>query len=87
MDKIDIETPRKWVGRRGLNLRLKLEIWQNLLCTLDDPRGIESNGYPMWEFWHGEPCDGCFRTRKKLKAHYRWHEDAKKWNYDGTQAI
>ena len=88
MDKVDINTPRKWVGRKGFNLRFRLEIWRNIFCYLDDPRGIESNGYPMWEYWYGEPCGGVFHSKKKLQAHIKgWHESTTERNYDGTKAI
>jgi hypothetical protein len=73
MEKVDINSPRKWVGRKGLNFRFRLEIWQNLYCDMQDERGVESNGYPMWEFWADEPCDAIFRTRKKLKQHKEEH--------------
>ena len=71
--KIDIDNYR-WVGREGWNIRFKLQVWKNITCMKLDPRGIESNGYHLWEMYKDEMCGQVMHSKKEMKDHLRsWH--------------
>lgn len=71
--RIDFEN-RKWIGREGWNIRLKLQVWKNIRCVLTDPRGFESSGYHFWEAYKDEQCFFTAHSKKEMKQHLELHK-------------
>ena len=66
---IEITSGDRWSGRKGLNLRFKLQIWNNYFCMLPHPTGVESNGYEYWEIFKDEICGAVLYSKSEIRQH------------------